>query len=522
MNIDSQKKSKISCSKALHAGGFLLKIFLLTLVVTSPTCCVRKPKIDGLAVTDHETRFEIDLAGKRRGGVMHVPPLYDKSRPHSLLFALHGASGTGELFQKIGLFDKLADELDFIVVYPNGISRRWESADDNVFFDAIITEFQKRYSIDPARIYVTGHSAGAIKAYALAAYLPGKFAAIAPVAGCVFEDTPVAGVLPVSVLHIHARDDEDVPFNGLKEWSMLSAEESVSFWKRINGANSDPVIFYDSHGIRGTMWKGEKCDTAGLFYSVGGHSWPQLATDMIMDFFYNHPARVSRISIDRTALPVTIGAESIIRLNSTIDNSESVQKVTYFSNNSEIGAVEKKPWSLDWEIKLRGVQRLSAMAQLSDGSTIRSTLNPFILVTAPSAKDGKGVTTNQSAIPVVSATSSANEDRELEPQFACDGDFFTRWGSGWSDNENITLDLGAIRKVSGVTIMWEMAYGKVYAIELSADNKSWQSAATMNNGQGGIEFIDFAPAEARYIRMRGIQRGTEWGYSMWEIFVHGE
>ena len=43
-----------------------------------------------------------------------------------------------------------------------------------------------------------------------------------------------------------------------------------------------------------------------------------------------------------------------------------------------------------------------------------------------------------------------------------------------------------------------------------------------NKGQGGTEVIRFAPVEARWVRMRGIRRATEFGYSIWELRVFGE
>ncbi len=517
---------EISMFFSLLSNNFRLRkslpyMFVLVLLILCLPSCVRRPKIDGLSVTNNGRAFEIDINGKRRGGVMYLPFLYDGVRPYSLVFVLHGASGTGETIQKTGQFDKLAEDLDYIMVYPNGISRRWESPDDLAFFDLMITEFQKKYIIDPERIYITGHSAGAIAAYRLAATLPGRIAAIAPVAGCVFEDTSKENIQPVSVLHIHSRNDEDVPFEGLDEWNMLSARASVDFWKKVNKANAESQIFYDSHGIEGTLWKGESCDTASLFYPAAGHSWPQLATDMIADFFYNHPARTNRIRIVRDNLPVTIGAESTLTLRCEVENPAELEKIVFLSNGSEIGTSLKKPWAVEWKVTLRGIQRLSAKAYMKDASVVSATLNPFLLVTAP-APEGSTAGGGSTTIPVVTASSTKVEERQYEAKYAVDGDFFTRWGSDWTDNESITLDLGAAHTVSGVTLMWEMAFGKQYVIELSQDGETWTQAVEKKDGQGGIEYMDFAPASARYVRMRGIVRATEWGYSLWEFFVHGE
>ena len=141
---------EISMFFSLLSNNFRLRkslpyMFVLVLLILCLPSCVRRPKIDGLSVTNNGRAFEIDINGKRRGGVMYLPFLYDGVRPYSLVFVLHGASGTGETIQKTGQFDKLAEDLDYIMVYPNGISRRWESPDDLAFFDLMITEFQKKY-----------------------------------------------------------------------------------------------------------------------------------------------------------------------------------------------------------------------------------------------------------------------------------------------------------------------------------------------------------------------------------------
>ena len=103
-------------------------------------------------------------------------------------------------------FDAMAEDLEFIMVYPDGKNRRWESPDGIAFFDSMIA-IQKKYSIDSARIYAAGHSAGAIKAYQLAACLR----KIAAIAHRHFSDAPRDDLEPVSVLHIHSRNDEMCP-----------------------------------------------------------------------------------------------------------------------------------------------------------------------------------------------------------------------------------------------------------------------------------------------------------------------
>ena len=524
---------RVSARTAFALVGITL-LFSLTFSIAS---CRKKPLAQGLVVSDHDTRFSIEIGDRPRDGTIHVPPLYDGTKPQSLLFALHGGGQTGEFFSGFG-FERLADDLGFIIVYPNGIGRRWDSPDDVVFFETLVREFKKQYNIDPKRIYATGHSAGAIEAYELAARSPGLFSAIAPVAGTVIVGTPSEDALPVSVLHVHTKDDPEVPFDGVWDWGISPASESINFWRRINGGFGIPVpdsvpmpkeayerakeIFCDEHGMLGTVWHGKGADTASLIYNVGGHVWPQRATETIMDFFYNHPARGNRVMIEREGLPITAFTGDVVALRPVIDFPRAVSRVAFYSNAALIGETTKPPFSLDWKISTAGLNLLRAEATLKNGETIRSTLNPFVLGVTPIDGAKTGTHATASVIPIISDKSSSNEAADIEAPCAIDGNFYTRWSSDWTDSESLTLDLGEARRVNGVTIFWEIAWGKAYCIELSTDGKTWQRAVYQDDGKGGIETYGFPPTRARYVRFSGVKRGTEWGYSFWEIFVHGE
>jgi hypothetical protein len=105
--------------------------------------------------------------------------------------------------------------------------------------------------------------------------------------------------------------------------------------------------------------------------------------------------------------------------------------------------------------------------------------------------------------------------------YAVDGDSASRWASAHSDPQWIYVDLGASYAIDEVVLSWETAYGKGYEIQVSADAQSWVTVFTEGNGDGGIDDISFAPVNARYVRVLGVQRATSWGYSLWEIGVYG-
>jgi len=116
----------------------------------------------------------------------------------------------------------------------------------------------------------------------------------------------------------------------------------------------------------------------------------------------------------------------------------------------------------------------------------------------------------------IHATASSSQTGAYTPDKAVDGNAQTRWSSAATDNEWLLLDLGASRRVCGLILHWEAAYGKAYEILVSANGDHWEKVYATDAGQGGVDDIDFAPQNARYIKLLGKKRGTSWGYSLFE------
>jgi hypothetical protein len=121
--------------------------------------------------------------------------------------------------------------------------------------------------------------------------------------------------------------------------------------------------------------------------------------------------------------------------------------------------------------------------------------------------------------PVVASSVDSPDD---QASYAVDGDTSSRWSSWYSDPQWIYVDLGATYAIDQVVLNWhEAAYGSGYDIQVSDDAQNWVTVFAESNGDGGIDDISFAPVSARYVRLLGLQRGTGWGYSLWEFEVYG-
>jgi F5/8 type C domain. len=117
-------------------------------------------------------------------------------------------------------------------------------------------------------------------------------------------------------------------------------------------------------------------------------------------------------------------------------------------------------------------------------------------------------------------TVSSIEAAGLEGSNAVDGNMGTRWSSAFSDPQSISVDLGALYYIDDVTIYWETAYGKEYELQISDGSSGWTTVRHETNGDGGIDEISVA-ANAQAIKLIGMQRGTVYGYSIYEMQVHG-
>ena len=119
------------------------------------------------------------------------------------------------------------------------------------------------------------------------------------------------------------------------------------------------------------------------------------------------------------------------------------------------------------------------------------------------------------------ATSSSNETSTLNAPKAVDGLTNTRWSSAASNTQWISVDLGSQQSITHVRLNWEAAYGRAYQIQVSNNGTTWTTIFSTTTGNGAMDDLTGLSGTGRYVRMNGTQRGTQWGYSLWEMEVFG-
>lgn len=225
---------------------------------------------------------EITVNGATRSYELYLPSGYDKSRAYPVVFAFHGAGGSGKLAQSYFGIQQAAGS-NAIVVYPDGLSRNgstsWglfgaDATTDFAFFDALVSSLKGSLCVDGNRLFAAGHSYGAYFSNTLGCARGNVLRAIAPVAGggpyVTCDGGQVAAWLEAST------DDPVVAYS--------NGTSSRDRWLAANHCGST------THAVGpSTCVEYDGCD---LGYPVRwcsestlGHNWPSYAGSAIWSFF---------------------------------------------------------------------------------------------------------------------------------------------------------------------------------------------------------------------------------------------
>ncbi|MEU4191918.1 discoidin domain-containing protein [Kribbella sp. NPDC026611] len=104
------------------------------------------------------------------------------------------------------------------------------------------------------------------------------------------------------------------------------------------------------------------------------------------------------------------------------------------------------------------------------------------------------------------------------PSNVTDGNPTTRWASDWSDPQWIQVDLGQVTAFDRIQLIWESAYARAYRVEVSDDGSNWRQIYATTDGNGDVD--DVTGGSGRYVRLTGTQRGTGYGYSLYEFGIY--
>lgn len=233
----------------------------------------------------------LKFGGEERTYRLFVPKSASPDSELALVVALHGGLGSGDQFADNSQLEKLAESEGFIVVFPDGEGRTWnagnccgESARDKVddvgFLEALIDELKATLPVDAERVFMTGHSNGAMMTFRFACERADQVVAIAPVAGSL-EIPGCSPSAPVDLLAIHGDSDKNHPLEGgegsrsIANVAFVSMAETMRLWTSGFGCSGSPVTKTEG-ALTTTAW--DTCRggaTASLVVIAGAdHPWP--------------------------------------------------------------------------------------------------------------------------------------------------------------------------------------------------------------------------------------------------------
>jgi len=263
---------------------------LACLLIAAPALAYNKalPEPDTITVTAGKTT---------RDAIVYAPAPAPGPLPVVLVF--HGGGGGADWManRSVDLTRTLTDA-GYITVYMNGSTKRrteklrtWNAVhccayaakakiNEAAYADAVLAALDAKVEMDRARIFLMGHSNGAMLIYRLAGQMKTTPRAIAPISGAIFADQPDVPDR-TSIFMYHAADDEVLSYDGNPEdkaerWrtaphlGFLKAEAKLAELKDCGPQSSPP----SESGVQTTE---RACPGSSTLVAVtsptGGHEW---------------------------------------------------------------------------------------------------------------------------------------------------------------------------------------------------------------------------------------------------------
>jgi len=207
------------------------------------------------ALSAGDTSVKLQVGSVSRSYVLHVPSAYDGTKPAPLIIDLHGIGGTGWGELSSSTYPAVTDPEGVVIAFPDGmagpIGTGWNmgpccvaNVDDFGFIKAVVSNIQKTACIDVTRIYAVGVLTGGGMVNALACADADIFAAVAPSAFDLLQETVDAckPSRPITEISFRGTADSHVPYVGgpsslvpAMPITFLGAQGTFAKWAQIDG-----------------------------------------------------------------------------------------------------------------------------------------------------------------------------------------------------------------------------------------------------------------------------------------------
>ena len=251
------------------------------------------------------TTGTIQADGLTRTYLTYVPQGLRKGAP--LLLVMHGSGERGSQMRRAtGYgFERVADQRNFVVVYPDGYEGYWNACNivgdysanrlnvnDVGYLTLLVDKLVAEIGLDPRRVFATGISRGGHMAFRLALEAPSHFRAVAAVAANVpvpenFKCKPTGqGTSSIMIMNgtkdpLNPFDGGDVSFFGLlKRGKVRPSRESGQYFADLNNIIHPPetkeIQLTNGVQIQQVLWHEDSKPAVELITVFGGgHVIPQ-------------------------------------------------------------------------------------------------------------------------------------------------------------------------------------------------------------------------------------------------------
>lgn len=257
------------------------KILLLLLVIVQITQSLYAQKYN-----------QIRWQNRPRNYIVYLPKNFSASENLPLVINMHGFLTTSQFQMDYTQFNKTADSVRAIVIYPEGVDLRWNSGtfffvssdvDDVGFLGNLMDRAAVLYNADMKKVFSMGYSAGGFMSYKLACDLTNRVAAIAPNVASMVNDNLSSCVpaRPANIAAFNGLADPITPYAGFPG-NFPGIDSIKRFWQIKNNCDVAPTIDtlpdVRNDGTRVVSYTYQNCDdnVAQVFYKIlnGGHVWP--------------------------------------------------------------------------------------------------------------------------------------------------------------------------------------------------------------------------------------------------------
>jgi polyhydroxybutyrate depolymerase len=219
------------------------------------------------ALSAGDSTQTVQVGAVSRSFVLHVPRSYDGTKPVPLIVDLHGLGSSGMNELQNSPYPTLTDPEGVVMAFPDGLKgplgTAWNlgpccvaDVDDVGFVRALVAQVQSAACIDARRIYAVGVLTGGGMVYDLACQTADIFAAVAPAAFDLLQESVDECVpsRPITEISFRGTADPRVPYSGGPSSlvpgmpiTFLGARATFQRWAAINHCTG-PASPEDSDG----------------------------------------------------------------------------------------------------------------------------------------------------------------------------------------------------------------------------------------------------------------------------------